>query len=762
MPTASLTCPLCEAGCGLAVTVEEDGSVLEIRGDRDDVASRGYICPKGVAVKGLHEDPDRVRTPMLRKDGLLREASWGEAFAEIERRLPAIQAEHGPDAVALYAGDPTTRTLGQLLYLPALADALDSRNIYSAASLNTWPRQAACGLMYGDPYRVPIPDLDGTRFLLILGANPVVSHGSMLTAPDLRARLRALRRRGGRVVVVDPRRSVSAEGADEHLRIRPGTDALLLLAMAHVLFADGRVRLGAAEGMVNGVAEVAELAAPFTPEQVARRTEIDADTIRRLTRELAAADGAAVYAGKGIRTGAFATATSWLVDVVNVLTGNLDRPGGVMFPLPGHAGRPVSRRPSSTAFNLEGPRSRVRGLPAMGGELPAAALAEEIDTPGRGQVRALITVAGNPARSVPASARMRAALDSLELLVCVDFYLNETSGLADVVLPAPSILESPHYPLLLSSYACHNSARYSPPALPLPLGMSPDWETLLRLALIAAGGRRATAGDVAGLDDRLAAELAAAEGVDPSEVPADLRGPERMLDILLRAGEYGLTLEHLQLSPHGLDLGPLEPRLPEALATADRRVHLAPPECLAEGERLVAALSAPASEGFLLVGRGHLRSTNSWLHNLPAMVAGARRCTLHVNPDDAFRLGLRDGGRALVASRSGQLVAAVEVTDEVTPGVVSLPHGWGHDEPHARLRVAAGRPGVNANLLTDEAEVDTVTGSAVFNGVRVQVLAHAGDAAPADQPTPDRRSGLDRRRTPRGPGGIGPESFGPA
>ncbi len=755
------TCPLCEASCGLLVTVSDEGTVVDIRGDPDDVLSQGFICPKGVAVKSLPADPDRLRTPMVRWGGTLREATWGEALAEIERRLPAVRAAHGPDAVALFSGVAAGHALGPLLYTEALIAALGTRSVFSAASLNTRPKQVVAGLLYGNPFTVPVPDIDRTGFLVMIGANPIVSNGGMLTAPDLRARLRALRRRGGRFVVVDPRRSESAEGADEHLRIRPGTDALLLLAMINVLVTENLIDLGELGAFVDGVPAVAALAAGITPERVARRTEVDAGSIRRITRELAAAAAGVVYGRIGASTTSFATVTNWLIDVLNVLTGNLDRPGGVLFPQPGHAGLPNCPRRGvrPEPFTLDGPRTRVRGLPIVCGEMPAAALAEEIDTPGPGQIRALIVIGGNPARSVPNSHRLRAALGSLELMVSLDTYLNETSALADVVLPVPSILERSHYDLLLYNYACQNVANYSPPVLDLPVGMYPEWESIARLTLIAASG---SAEGVADFDDRLAAAMAAREGVPIDEVPTDLRGPERLLDILLRAGEYGLSLEHLQKSPHGLDLGEWEPRLPEALLTADGRIHLAPAELLTEGQRVRELLDAPAGEGLLMIGRRHLRSKNSWLHNLPAMIAGARRCTLQVNEEDAYRLGLRNGGRALVTSAAGRVVASVEITDEVQPGVVSLPHGWGHDEPQARMRVAAERPGVNANLLTDDAEVDPLTGNAVFNAVRVTVVAHAGDAPVGEGPMPDRRPGTERRRTPRGPGGIGPESFGPA
>ena len=743
------------------VTVDDDdGTVVDIRGDPEDVLSQGFICPKGVAVKSLHTDPDRLRTPMVRWGGMLREATWTEAYTEIANRLPALRDRHGPDCIALFSGVSADHALGPLLYTDALISALGTRNVYSSASLNARPRQVVSGLLYGNPFTTPVPDVERSDFLVMIGANPVVSN-SMLTAPDLRSKLRALRRRGGRIVVLDPRRTETADGADEHLRVRPGTDALVLIAMLNVLLTENLLDLGDLAEFVDGVEGVATLADGITPERVERRTEVDAGSIRRITREFARADAGVVYGRIGSLTTSYATATTWLIDVLNILTGNLDRPGGAMFPQPGHGGLPNSPRMGvpPAPFTLDGPRSRVSRRPVLCGELPAAVLAEEIDTPGFGQIRGLITIAGNPARSVPNSKRLHAALNSLDLMISVDTYLNETSALADIVLPVPSVLERPHYEFLHYNYAWRNVAKYSAPVLDLPVGMHPEWETISRLALIAATG---SPDGVDEFDDRLAAAVAVREGIPLDQVGEGLRGPERLLDILLQAGEYGLTLEHLQLSPHGLELGELEPRLPEALLTANRRIHLAPPEFLTEGWRVRALLDAPAGEGLLLVGRRHLRSKNSWLHNLSAMASGARRCTLQVNEEDAYRLGLRNGGRALVTSAAGRIVASVEITDEVLPGVVSLPHGWGHDEPQARLRVAAERPGVNVNLLTDDAEVDPLTGNAVFNGVRVTVVAHAGDAPDEEQPMPDRRQGFERRRTPRGPGGIGPESFGPA
>jgi anaerobic selenocysteine-containing dehydrogenase len=727
--TAFRTCPFCEATCGLEVTVRGD-TVVKVRGDADDVFSHGFLCPKGVALQDLHEDPDRLRTPLVRDPGgELRPASWDEALGVVADRLPPLLEAHGRDAVAAYIGNPAAHGLAALLYGRALLKALGSRNVYSASTVDQRPKEIAAALMFGTGLTVPIPDVDRTSYLLMLGANPLASNGSLLTAPDMRGRLRALRARGGRLVVVDPRRSRTAEEADEHHPIRPGTDALLLFALVHVLLAEDLARPLA---LADGVAEVEALAQPFTPEAVTAGTGIAAGEIRRMARELAAAEAAAVYGRIGTTTQEFGTLASWLVDVLNVLTGNLDRPGGAMFPLAAAGQRNASGAPGrGRATQLGRWRSRVRGLPESLGELPVAALAEEIGTPGEGQVRALITLAGNPARSTPNSARMERALAGLDLYVALDLYVNESTRHADVILPAPSPLQREHYDLALYQLAIRNVANYSPPVLPLEPGQPDEWETLLRLAGIAAG--QGVMADVAPLDDLVARELARREGADVEALLAAVAprtGPARLLDILLRCGPYDLTLAVLEAAPHGVDLGPLAPRLPDVLRTPSGRIELAPEAIVADVPRLRGALARePADGALVLVGRRQLRSNNSWMHNLPRLASGPERCTLHVHPDDAARLGLADGEPAEVRSRTGTVHAPVEVTDRVMAGVVSLPHGWGHDAPGARLAIAAERPGVNANELADETLVDAVSGNAVLNGIPVAV-------APVRAPVP--------------------------
>ena len=740
MATHYRTCPFCEATCGLEIETE-GREVVAVKGDDADVFSRGFICPKAYGIKQLHEDRDRLTTPLIRRDGELVEASWDEAFEEIDRRLSPILAEHGRNSVGVYLGNPNAHNLSAILYAPALMRMLGSQNLYSASTVDQMPKQISAGHMFGTMLSIPIPDVDRCQHLLLLGANPLVSNGSLLTAPDMRGRLRAIRERGGKVVVVDPRRTRTAEEADEHHFIRPGADALLLAGIACTLVEEGLDDPGAVTGHLNGLEELRALVREFPPEAVAGPCGIEATEIRRMARELAAAERAAVYARMGTCTQEFGTLASWLVDVLNVLTGNLDREGGAMFTRAA-AGQRNSAGPGGTGKGVRFGRwaSRVRGLPEAYGELPAAALAEEIDTPGEGQIRALVTIAGNPLVSTPNSERLTRAVEGLEFMLAIDIYVNETTRHADVILPGPEPLEKSHYDIALYQLAARNVARYSPPVF--EPSMPPEWRTFLRLAGIVVGQGAHT--DVDALDSMVVQTLIQRElsapgsrvaGRDPGELLAALEprhGPERIIDLMLRVGPYGdgfgadpegLTLDTLERHPHGIDLGPLEPRLPDVLRTPSGKVELMPEPIAADVERLRGALARERNGGMVLIGRRQLRSNNSWMHNLPALVKGKDRCTLHIHPDDAERLGLSDGGRALVRSTAGEVEAPVELTDGIMPGVISIPHGWGHDEDGVRLGVAAAHAGVNSNVLADEGLVDPLSGNAVLNGIPVEVAA---------------------------------------
>jgi anaerobic selenocysteine-containing dehydrogenase len=735
------TCPLCEAGCGLEIALHRtNGSerVGRIRGDRDDVFSHGFICPKGSTLRQLHEDPDWLRGPLVKRDGRFEPASWDEAFAEVERRLLPIVERRGRDAVGIYLGNPNAHSLAALIFLRPLIRGLGTTNVFSASTVDQRPKEVSAGLMFGGALTVPVPDVDRTDFLLMLGANPYASNGSLATAPDWPGRIEALLERGGRLVVVDPRRTQTAEVASQHLAIRPGTDPLLLMALVNVLAADGLISLGRLEPYVIGVDQVVQLAEPFTPEAVAPATGLDHEEIRGLAHELAGAPSACVYGRIGTTTAEFGTLTSWLVDVLNVLTGNLDRPGGAMFATAAAGAANTRGTPRyGRGIKLHRRRSRVRGLGETMGELPAACLAEEIDTPGEGQIRAMVVVGGNPVLSTPNAGRLDVALAGLEFMVAVDPYVNETTRHADVILPVPTALQRPHYDLALLQLAVRNVANYSPAVLPLDEGQPDEWHVLARLALVVQGfGADADPALVDDLVLRTLVEGAVADETSPvagREVDdiiallGERTGPARILDFMLRTGPYGdrfksdgLNLDVLLDHPHGVDLGPLEPRLPDVLRTPSGMVELAPEPLTADVDRLRAVMARPVG-GMRLIGRRDLRSNNSWMHNVEVLVKGRPRCTLHVHPDDASRLGLVDGEPASVRSRAGTVTIPAEVTDAIRPGVVSIPHGWGHDMPGVELSVARRYAGVNSNLLSDEDLIDPVSGNAVLNGIPVEV-----------------------------------------
>nr|WSY56078.1 molybdopterin oxidoreductase family protein [Streptomyces sp. NBC_00886] len=738
--TALRICPLCEATCGLTLTVEGT-RVTGARGDRDDVFSRGFICPKGASFGAVDGDPDRLRGPLVRRDGELREATWEEAFDAVAAGLRPVVERYGPHAVGVVLGNPNVHTMAGALYPTVLLGALGTRSVFTASTVDQMPKHVSCGLLYGDANAIPVPDLDHTDHLLLIGANPLESNGSLCTAPDFPGKLKALKARGGTLTVIDPRRTRTAKLADRHIAVRPGTDALLLAAMTYVLFDEHLVDLGELAPHVQGVDELHEEVRDFTPEAVAGACDVDAGEIRALARELAAAPTAAVYGRIGSCTVPHGTLASWLVDVLNILTGNLDRPGGALFP---QAATDRTPRPAGPGrgFALGRWRSRVSQHPEAKGELPLSALAEEIDTATReGEpIRALIAVAANPVLSAPDGTRLDKALDSLDFMVSVDPYLNETARHADVVLPPPPPSQSPHHDFAFNTLAVRNQVRYTRPAIPLEPGRMAETEIFARLILAATGmhGADPAAVDAMVIDQTLGKAVkephSPVHGRDPREVAAQLTGgtgPERRLDMMLRLGPYGdgfgvrpdgLSLEKLLAHPHGLDLGPLASRLPQPLKTRSGKVELLPRPIVDDLPRLRQAMSE-RSDGLVLVGRRHLRSNNSWMHNVPALTGGTNRCTLHIHPEDAERLGVVDGAPVRVKGAGGEVTAPAEITDGLRRGVVSLPHGWGHDRPGTRLSHAATDPGVNVNQLLDGSLLDPLSGNAVLNGVPVEVAA---------------------------------------
>ncbi len=731
-------CTLCEGMCGLRVTVDGD-QITKIRPDPDDVWSKGYACPKGASLAAFHHDPDRLRTPLIKRDGVFVEATFEEAYAECERLLHGVIERHGKSALTAFVGNPSGHNFSLSRYIGAFMafSALDP--IYSSGTVDQWPKNLSSALMYGGMWKIPTADIDRTDFLVIQGANPHASQGSLMCAPDFLGRMDALHARGGHSIVIDPRRTGTADRASEWLPIQPGTDALLLLAVLHVLFDEGLTQTEALEPHLSGLEQVAELVREWTPERVEADCRIEAAEIRRLARAFAGAEKAAWYARIGTCTQEFGTLASWLVDVVNIVAGHFDRPGGMMFANPVAWGSTTLPDPQwADGFAFGRSHSRVRGVPEVLGQYPASCLAEEIATPGDGQLRGLITIAGNPAISVPDAAALDAALPGLEAMISVDCYVNETTRHADVILPGPSPFEEPHYDDLMWGWAVRNAARYSAPIFEMADDMRPEWQTLIMLGLLCAGQKAADI-DVHAVDQLYFAGITGVvcgleggplEGRDPGEIVAATSGvgPERLLELQIRSGPYGdaygakpegLTLEQVKAAEHGLDIGALEPRVPEVLETPSGRIELAPEFIVADLERLAAREGR--DDGLVLVSRRHVRSKNSWMHNLGPLMTGKDRCTLLVHPDDASRLGIEAGAHARVSSLAGAIEAPVEVSDEMMPGVVCLPHGWGHDKPDTRMAVASEHAGVCNNVIAPGEFVDSLSNNAAVNGIPVRV-----------------------------------------
>jgi anaerobic selenocysteine-containing dehydrogenase len=686
--TVYRACNLCEAICGLEIKVDGP-KILSIRGDEADPFSRGHICPKAVALQDVHEDPNRLRRPMQRIDNQWREIPWDEAFDLAAERLAAIQLRDGNDAVGFYVGNPSVHNIGTLLSVSQLARVLKTRNAFSATSVDQLPQQLASLLMFGHQLMIPIPDIDRTDYFLILGGNPIASNGSLMTVPDVGKRLAAIQKRGGKVVVIDPRRTETAAVASEHHFIRPATDAALLMAMINVMKEETLFRLSRPE-QLKGLDAALDAIAGVTPEVAAKATGIDAGTIRRLAREFAAAPSAVCYGRVGTTLQSFGTLNQWLVQLVNIVTGNLDREGGAMptnplIPVTG----PGTRRGHHARW-----RSRVSGLPESGGELPVAVVAEEILTPGEGQIRGMITVCGNPVLSTPNGRRLDEALDSLDFMLSIDIYLNETTRHADLILPPTSSLNHDHYDLIFNAFAVRNVARFNAGMWERPAEERYDWEIFRELCA------------------RLAARL-----------EREHRPVQPTATVIEGMLTDGVSMAALTDARHGIDLGPLRPSLFERLETPDGKIDCAPAALIADIARFKAHIETPpASRSFCLIGRRHLRSNNSWMHNSHRLIKGKRRDQLMMHPDDLASLGLFDGQTVEVRAGAGSVCIAVEATDTLMPGVVSLPHGFGHNRAGTRLGLAEQNAGVSYNDLTDAGAVDAVSGNAALNGVMVEVI----------------------------------------
>lgn len=715
------SCNLCEAMCGLEIRVEGD-EVVSIRGDKDDPFSRGHICPKAVALQDIHTDPDRLRHPVKKTaDGGWQRIPWDEAFDLVAKGIRDVQARHGRNAVAVYNGNPNVHNYGSLLYGPALIHAIRTKHRYSATSVDQLPHHFSGYFLYGHVLLLPIPDLDRTQFFLCLGGNPAVSNGSIMTAPDVKKRLKAIRERGGRVVVVDPRRTETADLAGEHVFVRPGTDAWLLWSMLHVIFDEDLAEPGRLAGFTDGLGKIRKMAEDFPPESTEEITGVPAGTVRQLARDFCAADGAVCYGRMGVSTQEFGGLCQWLVNAINVATGNLDRPGGAMFPRP--AVDIVAQKKKPGSFGRW--TSTVRELPEFGGELPVSSLAEDMEA---GAIRALITSAGNPVLSTPDGSRLDRALADAEFVACIDFYINETTRHADVILPPTASLEHDHYDLAFHALAIRDTSRYNEPLFPPADDTRHDWQILLELQKRLVKKPKLT---------------------QKAWWAVSSRGPHVLLDLSLRAGPYGkgvlsllpfgqgLTLKTLKENPHGVDLGALKPCLPDRLRTEDHRIHLAPEVLVDDVERLRRRGAEITTEwqnrnGTLtMIGRRQVRSNNSWMHNYPRLMKGSDRCTLLMSPDDAESLGLADAATVTVQSDVGEVDVPLEVTDAMMPGVVCMPHGFGHARDGVRLETASEKPGASVNDLNDSQRIDELTGNAAFSGLPVTVSAVVVPAASA-------------------------------
>ncbi len=693
-------CHLCEAICGLEIVTEGD-HIVSIKGDDKDPLSRGHICPKATALKDMHEDPDRLRRPVKRVDGEWLTITWEQAYAEISDKVAALQRQHGNDAVGVYAGNPNVHNYGNLTHGRVLRKALQTRNNFSATSLDQLPHHLIGWALYGHQFLLPVPDIDRTDLMLIFGANPLASNGSMMTVPDVKKRLKAIQKRGGKFIVVDPRRSETAEIADQHLFIKPGSDAYVLLAMLRLVVSEGWVDAGHLQPLVDGLDELEPLLAAFTPELAEEKSGISAERIRVLTEELVRTPRAVVYGRMGVSVQQFGSLCQWAIQLLNLLTGHVDVEGGALVPNSA-VGHVQPGEPGAGHFGRY--HSRVSKLPEFSGEFPSTVLAEEMLTPGEGQIRAMFTLAGNPVLSAPNGRRLDEAFASLDLMVALDFYINETTRHADYILPPTGPLEHDHYDIAFHRLAVRNTTRFNEPLFEPEAESRHDWQIL----------------------NELGGAIAAAKGLDIQPLPA----PDLLMDMALQNGpysakagsEHALSLNKLKAAPHGIDLGPLRPSLTERLCTDNRRIALLHGFIRDDLERLKSSLKH-AQPRFLLIGRRHVRSNNSWMHNYHRLVKGKPRSQCLMHPDDLAALGVADGGEVAVCSRVGEVRTVVKASDEVMRGVVSIPHGWGHQREGVKLGIASQQPGVSVNDLTDDRFFDASTGNAALNGVPVDVKA---------------------------------------
>jgi anaerobic selenocysteine-containing dehydrogenase len=689
-------CNICEAMCGLEIKYQ-DKNIISIKGDKDDPFSKGYNCPKATALQDFYEDKDRLKTPIRRTKTGWEDISWEEAYTEIAEKFKTIQAKHGKNSLALYLGNPNAHNLGNTLFLKPFMKSLGTINRFSSASADQMPHHVASNFMFGAGMLIPVPDIDRTDFMLIIGGNPVVS--SMMTAPNVIGRLKAIQKRSGKVVVVDPRRTHTAKVADQHLFIRPEKDALLLLALINRVFAKNAVKLRHLEEIIDDIEVFKTISEAYSADAVAEFVGISAQDIYTLADEFMSANSAVCYSRMGASTQTFGGLCQWLTNVLNIITGNFDRAGGAMFPQPAFDLLRNYKKGFKSSFGQY--HSRVRKLPFFNGEFPVAALAEEIQTAGEGQIKSLITVAGNPVLSSPSGHKLAEAFQELDYMVCVDIYLNETTKYANIILPATTGVENAHYDIFFNSFSVRNTVKYSAPLFEREEYQRNDYEILKELTI------------------RMSDE----------EVPGHVKSltPEIILDVELKKGPYGeqgFSLQKLIDNPHGIDIGPLMPCAAERIKTSDGKINLLPQLYVDDLVRLNAVMSQPARNKnypFDLIGRRLVKSHNTWTQNSARLVKGKNPCTLEIHPDDAQQLGVSNGQLVNVSSISGEVLINAVITDDVQRGVVTMPQGWGHNQKGTNMSIAATQPGVSINDLTDVNRVDLLTGNAAFNGTPVAI-----------------------------------------
>jgi anaerobic selenocysteine-containing dehydrogenase len=694
-------CNLCEAICGLEIKTQGE-QVLSIKGDKNDPLSHGYICPKGTAMQDIYTDPDRLRRPVKKQGDSWVEISWEEAFSTVAEKLTAVQDQHGADSVAFYAGNPNVHNYGSMTHASVLRKAVQTKTHFSATSLDQLPHHLTSLSLYGHQSLLPVPDIDHTNYMLIIGGNPLASNGSIMTVPNVPKRLKAIQERGGRFVVIDPRRTETAEIADQHLFIRPGTDAFLLMAMLNTLFAENLVNTGHLTDLLVGVDKVRSACESFTPELAEQRTGVAAEQIRQLARDMANIEGAVCYGRMGVSVQVYGTLCQWAINMINILTHSLDVRGGMMASSPAFG---FVKPGESGAGHFAAFHSRVSGLPEFAGELPATVMAEEMLTEGEGQIRGLISIAGNPVLSAPNGQQIDQALAGLDFMVSLDFYINETTQHADIILPPTSALEHDHYDIAFHRLAVHNTARFNEAVFEPAAGTLHDWEIF----------------------NQLGQAIAAHKGMDSKPLPS----PDKLVDKGIQRGPYSaaagheleLTLDKIKQHPHGLDLGRLAPSLPERLCTSDGKITLLADYIVKDLQRLGADQAVTEVDELLLIGRRHIRSNNSWMHNSHRLVKGKPRWQLLMHPDDLASHKIDDESQVRIQSRVGEVVTQVLASDEVMRGVVSLPHGWGHKRAGVSMGIASEQEGVSCNDLTDDQLIDQVSGNAALNGVPVKIFS---------------------------------------